>query len=124
MTGRTDLAALVARLCLAPLFLSATVDKIRDVPGLEAYLAGGGLPAVLAWPVIALELTLGLAILTGVAARSFALVGAAFCLATAVLFHFDLGDWLQRTMFLKNLGLAGGFLLLAAMGPGRYVLRR
>jgi putative oxidoreductase len=124
MTQRTDLAALAARLCLAPLFLSATVDKIRDVRGLEAYLTGGGLPEALAWPVIALELTLGLAILTGVAARSFALIGAAFCLATAVLFHFDLADWLQRTMFLKNLGLAGGFLLLAAMGPGRYVLRR
>jgi putative oxidoreductase len=121
---RTDLAALGARLALAPLFLSAAVDKIRDVPGLEAYLAGGGLPAALAWPVIVLELALGLAILTGVALRGFALLGAGFCLATAVLFHLDLGDWLQRTMFLKNLGLAGGFLLLAATGPGRFRLGR
>jgi putative oxidoreductase len=121
---RTDLATLGARLALAPMFLSAAVDKIRDVPQLEAYLAGGGLPGALAWPVIVLELALGLAVLTGVALRSFALLGAGFCLATAVLFHLDLGDWLQRTMFLKNLGLAGGFLLLAATGPGRFRLGR
>lgn len=124
MTLRTDLAALAARLGLAPLFISASIDKVRDVPGLEAYLAAGGLPSALAWPVIALELTLGLAILTGIAARSFALIGAVLCVATAVLYHFNLDDWLQRTMFLKNLGLAGGFLLLAAIGPGRFALRR
>ena len=124
MTLRTDLAALAARLGLAPLFLSASIDKIRDVPGLESYLAAGGLPPALAWPVIALELALGLAILTGIAARGFALIGAALCVATAVLYHFDLDNWLQRTMFLKNLGLAGGFILLAAIGPGRFALRR
>jgi putative oxidoreductase len=120
----TDLAALLARLCLAPLFLSAAVDKIRDVPRLESYLAGGGLPAWLAWPVIAFEAALGLAVLLGFRARPAALAGAAFCAAAAVLFHFDLGDWAQRTQFLKNLGLAGGFLLLALHGPGRFALTR
>jgi putative oxidoreductase len=121
---RTDLAALAARLATAPLFLSAAVDKVRDVPGLEAYLTSGGLPALLAWPTILFELALGLALLTGMKLRIAALAGAAFCVGTAVLFHFDLGDWSQRTAFLKNLAIAGGLLALAQIGPGRLGLAR
>jgi putative oxidoreductase len=121
---RTDLAALAARLATAPLFLSAAVDKVQDVPGLESFLAQGGLPSLLAWPTIAFELALGLALLTGFRLRLAAVAGAAFCTTTAILFHFDLGDWLERTMFLKNLAIAGGLLALAQLGPGRFSIAR
>jgi putative oxidoreductase len=121
---RTDLTTLAARLAAAPLFLSAAIDKIRDIPGLESFLTAGGLPTLLAWPTIAFELVLGLSLLTGYRLRLAALAGAAFCAATAILFHFDLADWSQRTAFLKNLAIAGGLLALAQLGPGRFALAR
>jgi uncharacterized membrane protein YphA (DoxX/SURF4 family) len=37
-----------------------------------------------------------------------------FCLATAVLFHLDFADHIERSMFFKDLALAGGLLWLAA----------
>jgi putative oxidoreductase len=35
------------------------------------------------------------------------------------VFHADLADPVQAIMFWKNIAIAGGFLLLAANGPGR-----
>jgi putative oxidoreductase len=37
---------------------------------------------------------------------------------SAVLFHADFGDQMQTILFLKNLSIAGGFLMLTAFGPG------
>jgi putative oxidoreductase len=45
---------------------------------------------------------------------------AAFCVGTALLAHFDFADQNQMTLFMKNLGLAGGFLLLSVAGAGGY----
>ena len=41
-----------------------------------------------------------------------------FSIASAVLFHSNLGDQMQQIMFLKNFALAGGFITLAARGAG------
>ena len=41
---------------------------------------------------------------------------AVFCIATAFLFHYDFVDQMQTIAFLKNLGLAGGFLFIVANG--------
>ena len=37
-----------------------------------------------------------------------------------VLYHFVPADQMQMTMFFKNLGLAGGYLLLANAGSGAF----
>jgi len=68
--------------------------------------------------VIALELGGGLAILAGVFTRWIALALAAFSLASAALFHANLGDAAQAINFWKNVAMAGGFLMLAAHGAG------
>ena len=49
-----------------------------------------------------------------------ALALAVFCVVTAVLYHFVPADQMQMTMFFKNLGLAGGYLLLANAGSGAF----
>jgi putative oxidoreductase len=41
-----------------------------------------------------------------------------------LLFHAGSPDQTQQIMFMKNLGLAGGFLVLAASGPGRLSVDR
>ena len=38
-------------------------------------------------------------------------------MATAFIFHYDFADQMQTIAFLKNFGLAGGFIFIAINGP-------
>lgn len=120
MTHLTPIATLLARAFLSILFIVAGYGKLQDVAGFTAYMISGGVPAILAWPTIALELLGGLAILFGTFTRPVALALAGFSLLSALLFHFAPADQMQMTAFMKNLGLAGGFLLLAIHGAGAW----
>lgn len=60
----------------------------------------------------------GLAILFGFLTRTTALFTAGFTLLTAFLFHSNFAEGVNSLMFMKNLTIAGGFLLLAITGPG------
>jgi putative oxidoreductase len=55
----------------------------------------------------------------GLYTRPVALLLAGFSIIAALLFHAGSADQLQQLMFLKDLGLAGGFLFLVANGAGR-----
>ena len=118
MDKLTTYAPLIARILIGILFLAAGAGKLGDVAGFTGYLTSGGLPAFLAWPSILFEIVLGLAIIAGYQVRVMALLGAGFCIVSAALYHFAPADQMQMTMFLKNLAIAGGFLLLAANGAG------
>ena len=89
-----------------------------DVQGFAGYMASGGIPAILAWPAVLFEILGGLALLVGFMTRPVALALAAFSVVTAFLFHFDMGNQIQQILFLKNLAMAGGYLVLAAHGAG------
>jgi putative oxidoreductase len=112
------------RVLLGLLFLIAGLGKLGDVAGFTQYMTSAGVPAVLAWPAILLEILGGLALILGLQARYAALMLAAFTVAAALLYHNPLGDQLQMTMFLKNLAIAGGLLFVFANGPGRYALAK
>lgn len=120
MTDHRPLASLLARILLSVIFITAGYGKLGDVAGFAGYMQSGGVPAFLAWPVIGLELLGGLAILAGFQTRLAALALAGFSIAAAVLFHFVPADQMQMIMFMKNLGLAGGFVMLAAHGAGAW----
>jgi len=49
---------------------------------------------------------------------------AIFCIATAFIFHFDFNDQMQTIAFLKNIGLAGGFLFIVANGTKEWAIER
>ena len=115
---------LVARLLLALLFLLGGFGKLADVPGFAGYLQMGGLPAFLAWPAVLFEIAVGLSMVLGFQTRIMALLAAGFCLLTAALYHNNFADQTQMIMFLKNLGLAGGFLMVSSFGPGKPALSR
>jgi putative oxidoreductase len=124
MTLLKSLAPLAARLSIGALFLGGGIGKLADVPGFAGYIASGGLPGMLAWPAIIFEIALGAGIILGFQTRRLALVGAAFCVATALLYHLDIGSYTQTVQLLKNFAIAGGFLMLAAHGPGRFAISR
>ena len=114
----TPYAAPLGRLLLSLIFVLGGASKFGNLAGTGAYMETVGLPAILAGPAAAFELAGGLAILLGWQTRLVALLLAGFCLVTAALFHNNFADQVQMIMFLKNLGLAGGFLTLYAHGGG------
>ncbi len=67
-----------------------------------------------------LEFFGGLAILVGFQTRIVAIVLAIFTLAATAVAHLNFADQMQMLMLQKNLGLTGGFLLLAVLGAGAY----
>jgi putative oxidoreductase len=114
----TNTTLLVARLLLGLLFVVAGFGKLGDVAGFSGYMASGGVPAFLGWPVVLFEIAAGVALIAGVLTRPVALALAAFCVLSGVLYHFDPADQMQMTQLLKNLALAGGYLTLFVTGPG------
>ncbi len=80
------------------------------------WMEGYGVPGFLLYPTIALEIILPLFVIIGYQARISAGLLAIFCIVTAFLFHFDFSDQIQKILFLKNIGLAGGFLFIVANG--------
>ena len=82
------------------------------------------MPGILLYPTIVLEIILPLLIIVGYRARLAASILAIFCIATAFVFHFDFVDQMQTIAFLKNLGLAGGFLFIVANGTKDWAIDR
>jgi len=116
------LSAPLGRLLLAMIFIITGAGKIGAYAGTQGYMESMGVPGVLLPLVIALELLGGLAIVLGWQTRVVAFLLAGFCLLSAVIFHGNVGDQGEQIQFLKNLGLAGGFLLLVAHGAGAWSL--
>ena len=122
MTAIQNLSAPLGRLLLSLIFVVSGVGKIGAYAGTQAYMDSMGVPGVLLPLVIVLEVLGGLAIIVGWQARIAAFLLAGFCLLSAVLFHGNIGDQGEQIQFLKNLGLAGGFLLIVAHGAGAWSL--
>ena len=107
---------LPARALMSALFLVSGFGKVTAAAATQAYMAAHGVPAVLLWPAAALEIGGGVLLLLGLGLRPLGLVLAGWCLLTAAIFHTAFADQDQTINFLKNLAMAGGFLLLAGRG--------
>lgn len=121
--------ALLSRLLLAALFLPAGIGKITGFAGTVGYIASVGLPmpTVAAAVAMAVEVLGGLALIVGFGTRWAALALALFTLGASFFFH---NYWampaeqqmMQQLMFMKNIGVTGGLLALAAFGAGAFSL--
>jgi putative oxidoreductase len=113
---------LAGRILLALIFVIAGIGKFNDPAGTAGYMASVGLPGILLWPTIALEVLGGIAIIVGFQTRIVSYLLAAFTLLAAALFHNNFADQMQMIMFLKDLSIAGGFLLLASTGATAFAV--
>ena len=111
-----NLIDLIGRILISALFLISAYDKIFSIDGSMSWIEGFGIPGFLLYPAIVLEIILPLCIITGYQARIAASLLAIFCLATAFIFHLNFIDPMQKISFLKNVGLAGGFLFILVNG--------
>jgi putative oxidoreductase len=109
----------VGRVLIAAVFVLSGWGKVAAYAGTQTYMQHAGVPGGLLPLVILLELGGGIAIVIGLYTRPVALLLAGFSLLAGLLFHAGSADQMQQIMFLKNLGLAGGFLFLVANGAGR-----
>ena len=112
---------LVARLLLAQTFLISGIGKLgAGYAGAQGYMEAMGAPSALLPLAILLEIGGGLALIAGFLTRWTALALAAFCIVSALIFHRNFADQMQTIMFMKNLSMAGGFLLLYVHGAGDF----
>ncbi len=120
-----DGTLLAARLLLAAALLPTGIARALNVSGFALTLAGAGMPFPngVATAAVVVQVFGPLAVVLGVLPRLTGLALAAFSAVTAVMLH---AFWqytgpalvAERTLMLADLGLAGGYLIYALMGPG------
>ncbi len=112
----TDLAG---RVLLSLIFIVAGYSKIGGYAGTAGYMESAGVPGELLPLVILAELGGGIAILLGLFTRPVAVALAGFSVISGVIFH-GAPDQVNQIMLMKNIAIAGGFLVLAANGAGAW----
>ena len=115
---------LVGRIFISALFLISAYNKVFNLEASMGWMEGFGIPGFLIFPAIAVEIILPVLVIVGYQARIAAGILAVFCLMTAFLFHFDFADQSQLISFLKNIGLAGGFLFIVVNGTKDWAVDR
>jgi putative oxidoreductase len=109
---------IAGRILLCALFLLSGLGKIGAYAGTAGYMSSFRVPAALLPVVIATEVLGALTVIVGWKTRVAAFLLAGFSLLSAVIFHAKFSDQIQMIMFLKDVSIAGGFLLLVAHGSG------
>ena len=107
---------LIGRILISALFLISAFNKVFNLDDSMGWMETFGVPGFLIFPAIAIEIILPILVIVGYQARIAATILSIFCLLTAFLFHSDFSNQLQLVSFLKNIGLAGGFLFIVANG--------
>ena len=113
-----NLFELLGRILITLMFLQSGAGKIGSYGSTAKYMQSHGVPGMLLPAVIALEIAGSLAIILGYKARFFAFLLAGFCILAPLLFHLNFSDRTQAIMFMKDISIAGGFLIIFARGAG------
>lgn len=120
MDNLQALSAPIGRLLLSMIFIFSGFTKITGYAATQGYMESMGVPGMLLPLVIAVELFGGLAILFGFKARFVAILLVGFNIISALIFHQFWIDESQMNPFMKNIAMAGGFLMIFAHGAGAY----
>ena len=112
----------IGRLLLSTLFLVEGVGKISMQEDVIMYMEDYGVPGILFLPATVLEILFPLLLIVGYRTKWAAAVMALFTFAVAIIFHTDFSEEMQMIFFLKDIAIAGGFMLIVAYGPGKISL--
>tara|TARA_B100002052_G_scaffold136446_1_gene125154 strand:+ start:637 stop:1023 length:387 start_codon:yes stop_codon:yes gene_type:complete len=102
------------RIFLSILFLFEAVRKFSYQEETIEYMESFGVPEVLFYPSLIFELIIPILLIIGFKTRIAASAMCLFTLIVSIIFHFDFSDHFQILSFLKNLSIAGGFLIIAS----------
>ena len=112
----------VGRIFLSTLFLIEGVGKISMKEDVVTYMEDYGVPGVLFIPALILEILFPLLLILGYKTKFAALIMALFTLTVAIIFHTNFIEGMEMIFFLKDVAIAGGFLIVIAYGPGKLSL--
>ena len=116
--------SLLSRIFLAAIFLWSGVNKILHPLTTQENMSAHGMPltSIFLIAAIALEILGGLSVLLGIKPRWGATMLVIFLIPATLIFHTDLSTEIEQAMFLKNLAMLGGLLMLIQHGGGNLVL--
>ena len=112
----------VGRLLLSILFLIEGLGKISMQENVITYMEDYGVPGILFLPATALEILFPIILIVGYKTKWAASVMALFTFTVAIIFHSDFNEEMQLIMFLKDIAIAGGFMIIVVYGPGKISL--
>ena len=113
---------LIGRVFISLIFLLSGFSKIGNYEGTVGWMESLGVPGIFLTPTIVLEIIAPIFIIIGYKVKISAVLLSLFCIATAVIFHNNFSNQMQFISFMKNIGLAGGFLFLAVNGARDFSL--
>ena len=117
-----QIVEILGRILLSAIFLINGIGKIFNYEGTIQYMENFDVPAYLIIPAIIVEILFPILLIIGYYTKFSALVLSLFTLVLAVIFHTDFSNQMQLISFLKNIAIAGGFLIIFVYGPGKYSL--
>ena len=112
----------LGRILLSTLFLVEGIGKISMQEGVIMYMEDYGVPEILFVPAIILEILFPLLLIIGYRTKWAASIMALFTFTVAIIFHTDFSEGMQMIFFLKDIAIAGGFMIIVAYGPGKISL--
>ena len=118
----TNILDLVGRIFISLVFLLSGINKIGNYEGTVGWMESLGMSGFFLIPAIILEIGAPILIMVGYKVKISAALLSLFCVATAVIFHNDFSNQMQFISFMKNIGLAGGFLFLVVNGAKDFSL--
>ena len=107
----------LGRILLSSLFLIEGVRKFFFQEETIMYMEEYGVPEILFFPSLILEILFPILLIIGYKTRISALIMALFTLTVAIIFHTDFQNRMELIIFLKDIAIAGGFLIIAANEP-------
>ena len=112
----------IGRILLSALFLIEGFGKISKQEDVIMYMEDYGVSEILFVPATVLEILFPLLLIVGYKTKWAASVMALFTFAVAIIFHTDFSEGMQMIFFLKDLAIAGGFMIILVYGPGKISL--
>ena len=105
------------RILLSTLFLVEGVRKFFFQEETIMYMEDYGVPEILFFPSLSLEIVFPVLLIIGYKTRFSASIMALFTLTVALIFHTNFENQMESIIFLKDIAIAGGFLIIAANEP-------
>ena len=105
------------RILLSTLFLVEGLKKFFFQEETIMYMEDYGVPEILFFPSIILEVLFPILLIIGYKTRFSASIMALFTLTVAIIFHTNFENQMELIIFLKDFAIAGGFLIIAANEP-------
>ena len=112
----------LGRISLSLLFLIEGFAKIQVQENVIMYMEDYGVPGILFVPATALEILFPIILIVGYKTKWAASVMALFTFTVAIIFHTDFSEEMQMILFLKDIAIAGGFMIIVAYGPSKISL--